>query len=156
MTPEQIAALHARCFDDTPRPWSAAAFAGLLREASAVSVLRRDGFAMGRVTGPEAELLTLAVAPEVRRRGLGRDLVAAFEAAAAACGAGEIFLEVAVTNRAARALYASRGYAAVGRRPGYYARPTGPAVDALVLRKALSTPGRSRASGKNQLTRSGA
>ena len=62
-------------------------------------------------------------------------LVADFEAAAAARGAEECLLEVAVTNAAARALYAGLGYAPVGRRPGYYRRPARRPVDALVLRK---------------------
>jgi ribosomal-protein-alanine N-acetyltransferase len=139
MTPEALAALHARCFDKTPRSWSAAEFAGLLREVSGIAVVRQEGFALGRVAGPEAELLTLAVAPEVRRHGVGAELLAAFETAAAARGASEVFLEVAVTNEAARTLYDTRGYGAVGRRPGYYTRSAGPAVDALVLRKALGS-----------------
>ena len=95
------------------------------------------GFALGRVAGPEAELLTLAVHPRARRRGLGRALVAAFEAEAAARGAAEVLLEVAATNHAARALYARLGYVAVGRRPGYYRRAGAPPVDALVLRRGL-------------------
>ena len=90
---------------------------------------------IGRVAGPEAELLTLAVLPAARRRGLATLLVGAFEAQAVARGAEECLLEVAETNAAARALYAGLGYLAAGRRPGYY-RPLGAApVDALVLRK---------------------
>ena len=46
---------------------------------------------------------------------------------------------MAVTNAAARALYAGLGYVVVGRRPGYYRRVTAPPVDALVLRRALAT-----------------
>ncbi len=59
---------------------------------------------------------------------------------AAAAGAGEMILEVAVTNGPARALYDALGYTAEGRRPRYYARPTAPPVDALVLRKGLVFP----------------
>jgi [ribosomal protein S18]-alanine N-acetyltransferase len=138
MTPEALAVLHARCFTDTPRPWSAAEIAGIMGEASCIAVLRCDGFALGRIAGPEAELLTLAVAPEARRRGHGTALLARFEAEAAARGAAEIFLEVAVTNAAAIALYTRHDHRCIGRRAGYYSRPTGrPAVDALVLRKAI-------------------
>lgn len=139
MTPETLAALHARCFDDTPRPWTASEFAAFLADPSTVFAAREGGFAVGRVAGPEAELLTLAVAPEARRRGLGRALVAAFEAEASARGAVEAVLEVAVTNGPGRRLYAAHGYAPVGRRRGYYARPGAPPVDALVLARALST-----------------
>lgn len=141
MTPEALAALHARCFTDTPRPWTAAEFAAFLAEPSTVLALRTDGFAIGRVAGPEAELLTLAVAPAARRRGLGRTLVLVFEAEAAARGAALALLEVAVTNEAGRGLYAALGYAQVGRRPGYYARRGAPPVDALVLSRDLSPAG---------------
>jgi ribosomal-protein-alanine N-acetyltransferase len=51
-----------------------------------------------------------------------------------------MFLEVAETNAAARALYLRRGYRQVGLRRGYYA----PGLDALVLRRTL-TPAAARA-----------
>lgn len=138
MTPEALAALHALAFDEAPRPWTAAEFAAFLAEPSTLLVTGDGGFALGRVAGPEAELLTLAVAPAVRRRGLGRGLVAAFEAGAAARGAREALLEVAVTNGPARTLYAAAGYAEVGRRRGYYARRGAPPIDALVLARRLA------------------
>jgi ribosomal-protein-alanine N-acetyltransferase len=48
-----------------------------------------------------------------------------------------MFLEVAVDNVAALALYRSRGFEAVGRRPGYYSRPDGP-IDAMIMRVDLN------------------
>jgi ribosomal-protein-alanine N-acetyltransferase len=140
MTPEGLAALHALAFTDAPRPWTAGEFAALLAAPTTLVVARAAGFALGRVAGPEAELLTLAVHPEARRRGLGRGLVAGFEAAAAARGAVEVLLEVAVTNAAGRALYDGLGYAVVGRRRGYYRPAGGAPVDALVLRRGLGAP----------------
>jgi ribosomal-protein-alanine N-acetyltransferase len=137
MTPDALAALHRLCFTDAPRPWSAEEFRGLLALASTLFSARPGGFAVGRLAGPEAELLTLAVHPASRRRGLGAALVGDIEAQAAARGAEEARLEVAVTNAAGRALYAAMGYAPVGRRPGYYARARRPPVDALVLLKRL-------------------
>lgn len=137
MTPEALAALHARCFSDMPRPWSAAEFATLARAPGVVLVTEPAGFALGRVAGGEVELLTLAIAPEARRRGAGSRLVAAFEAVAASRGATEVFLEVAETNAAARGLYGRCGYAEVGRRPGYYRAEGQAPVAALVLRKAI-------------------
>ena len=138
MTPEALAALHAACFDDTPRPWTAAEFATILQQPTSLLVGRHEGFALGRIAGPEAELLTLAVRPDARRRGIAAALVSAFEAAAIARGAAECLLEVAVTNAGARALYARLGYGQAGRRPGYYRRAGAPPVDALVLRKPLA------------------
>jgi ribosomal-protein-alanine N-acetyltransferase len=138
MNPDALAALHARAFTDAPRPWTPAEFAAFLVEPSTILVTRSAGFAVGRVAGAEAELLTLAVDPAARRQGVGRCLVAAFEAEAAARGATDALLEVAVTNAAARSLYAALGYSEVGRRRAYYVRPEAPPVDALVLAKPLA------------------
>jgi len=137
MAPEALAALHALAFTDTPRPWPAAAFAGLLAEPGTILVAEPQGFALGRVAGPEAELLTLAVHPSARRLGNGRRLVTGYEAEAVARGAGESLLEVAATNAAGRALYAGLGYAPVGRRPRYYHTASGITVDAIVMRHDL-------------------
>ncbi len=81
--------------------------------------------------------MTLAVAAAARRRGLGRRLLARFEAAAAARGAEAAFLEVAEDNAPARALYLAAGWVEAGRRRRYYARGDGTAADAIVMRKAL-------------------
>jgi ribosomal-protein-alanine N-acetyltransferase len=137
MTPEALAALHALAFTDTPRPWTAAEFALLLAESTTLLAARPEGFALGRIAGPEAELLTLAVHPKARRQGHGAALVVAFETEAAARGAAMAFLEVAASNGPARSLYAGLGYLPAGRRPGYYAPAGAPPVDALVLRKRL-------------------
>jgi ribosomal-protein-alanine N-acetyltransferase len=137
MTPEALARLHARCFETAPRPWSAAEFADLLAQTECHLSAVPEGFALGRSVAGEAELLTLAVAPEARRRGLGRRLTAAFEAEARARRAREAFLEVAAENAPARALYAALGWRAAGTRRGYF----GPGQDAIVLRKDLLPPG---------------
>ena len=139
MTPEALAALHAACFA-TPRPWSAAEFAALL--ATPGVFLRGDsrGFVLGRAVAGEAELLTLAVAPEERRQGLGRALLVAFEVEAREAHAETAFLEVAAANVAARALYAGAGWAETGRRRGYYRLPGGGADDAVVMTRALAAP----------------
>ncbi|MCX7684005.1 MAG: GNAT family N-acetyltransferase [Acetobacteraceae bacterium] len=134
--PEQaaaLAAIHAEAFPPA-EAWGEAAIAGLLATPGTAALLcGREGMAMLRVAADEAEILTLAVRPGARRRGLGRALLAAAMAAAAAAGARRMLLEVAEDNAAARALYAAAGFAPVGRRPGYY--PGG--GDALVLAAAL-------------------
>jgi [ribosomal protein S18]-alanine N-acetyltransferase len=141
MTPEAMARLHAVAFTIVPRPWTAAEFAALLAEPSAILVARPQGFALGRLAASEAEILTLAVEPQARRRGIATLLLAGFEATAAARGAEDAFLEVAETNDPARRLYARLGYLLAGRRPGYYRAPGAQTVSALVLRKRLVGPG---------------
>ena len=78
------------------------------------------GFILGRVAADEAEVLTLAVAPEVRRAALGGGLLAALEAAGRTAGARRIYLEAAESNAPALGLYRRAGYAVLGRRPAYY------------------------------------
>ena len=56
---------------------------------------------------------------------------------AAANGVVRMFLEVALDNIPARQLYARAGYSLVGRRKGYYRRPDGSRMDALILFKSL-------------------
>jgi ribosomal-protein-alanine N-acetyltransferase len=138
VTPASLAALHARCFT-VPRPWSEAGFSAVLADPLAFLLVEGDAaFLLGRAVAGEAELLTLAVAPEARRRGLGRRLVSRFLYQSRLRGANSAFLEVAEDNSAARGLYARAGFAEAGRRPAYYRAPDGRAVDALVLRRMLS------------------
>ncbi len=137
MTPEALAELHLRCFEDTPPPWSAGEFGALLDMPTTRLIALPGGFALAQVAGHEAELLTLAVAPEVRRRGIGRTLLAALAAELAAEGVAEIFLEVAETNAAGRALYAASGYVDRGLRRGYYRRRNAPAIDARVMGRRI-------------------
>jgi ribosomal-protein-alanine N-acetyltransferase len=140
VTPEALACLHAACFT-VPRPWSAEEFAALLGGEGVILVSESTGFALGRVAADEAEVLTIAVDPAARRKGIGARLLRGLLADAVARGATEAFLEVAADNAAALALYRGAGFAEVGRRKGYYSGRDGPATDALVLRQRLA-PGR--------------
>jgi [ribosomal protein S18]-alanine N-acetyltransferase len=79
--------------------------------------------------------ITIDVAPEFRRNGLGRLLMQTGEALLGSMGCFAITLEVAANNRAAQAFYGHLGYEQTGRIPGYYADGT----NALVMRKALSS-----------------
>lgn len=126
-----LAALHAAAFES---PWSAGELAALLAAPGVFALAEPgEGFVLARVAADEAEILTLAVAPAARRRGLGRRLTEAAAELAAAQGAASLFLEVAEDNAAGRGLYAAAGFVEAGRRPGYYARPGTAAVDALIL-----------------------
>ncbi|OYX58283.1 MAG: ribosomal-protein-alanine acetyltransferase [Brevundimonas subvibrioides] len=125
-----LADLHAAAFD---APWPAKAFADLLGQAGVFLEGEADGFVLIRTVADEAEILTLAVRPAARRKGLGARLLRAATVRAAAIGATRMFLEVAEDNAPARALYGALGFEAAGRRPRYYPRADGPAVDALLL-----------------------
>ena len=141
-----FAALHRYAF---AQPWSTDAFTATLAGPGTVTVVATAannpseeaspvGFAIARLAGPEAEILTLAVDPAHRRRGIGRRLVTALFEAARAAGATALLLEVESTNNAAQALYAAAGFEADGRRPGYYRVADGQRHDALLMRAAVA------------------
>ncbi|SRR5579872_813398 len=83
------------------------------------------GFAVARHTAPdEIEILNVAVDPAVRRRGIGRSLVRELMRKST----GVVFLEVRQSNLAARKLYHSLGFEAVGVRQDYYREPVESAI----------------------------
>lgn len=87
--------------------------------------------------GDAFHLMNLAVLPHARRRGLGRLIMRDLLAEAEHLGAPDVWLEVAVTNDAAIALYREYGFEDVRVRARYY-QPEN--VDALVMRLRLRTP----------------
>jgi [ribosomal protein S18]-alanine N-acetyltransferase len=136
-----LAPVHAQCFD---RPWDAPSLAAAMAGPAAFAFQAGEppqGFILARAMAGEAEILTLAVAPDARRQGVGRALVEAAASAAAVSGAQALWLEVAEDNAPAQRLYAAAGFAVVGRRRAYYSRPGG-AVDALVLQRSLNSAAR--------------
>ena len=137
-----LAALHAASF---PAPWGGAEIADLMAGPGGFGlVVEMDGapagFILCRALVGESEVLTLAVAPEVRGQGLGRVLMQAALGLACNAGAETMFLEVAADNVAALALYRSLGFERIGLRPGYYAHGKDGPVDALVYRLSLNAP----------------
>ncbi|MBL6078962.1 GNAT family N-acetyltransferase [Belnapia sp. T18] len=129
-----LAALHALAFPPA-EAWGPDAMRLMLEMPGAFGVwCQAEGLVLARAAAGEAEILTLAVAPAARRRGLGAALLGAAMQGAVLRGAAEMFLEVAAANEAALALYAAAGFDGVGRRRRYYAN----GEDALVLRRSLS------------------
>lgn|SRR5581483_9202096 len=131
-----LAAIERRSFAD---PWSEASFREAVTAAWSFGLVAQSGativgYLIGREVGGSGEILNLAVEPAFRRRGIARALLEAGLAALRRRGAGEVFLEVRVSNVAAQALYRRAGFRPVGQRPGYYRSPR---EDALVLRLEL-------------------
>lgn len=132
MTPAEI---HAEAFDE---PWSATEIADLVH-GGATLIAEEAGFILTRVAADEAEVLTLAVRPSARRRGIARRLLDLAMADASTSGAARMFLEVAADNEAAIALYRVAGFEQTGVRPKYYRRGTMRMQDALIFSRALNT-----------------
>ena len=95
------------------------------------------GFSLHRIVLDEAELLLLAIAPDMRRRGIARALIERGCAEAKSTGARRLHLEVREGNPAT-ALYRAAGFTQAGRRREYYHGAGGQISDALTLTRDLT------------------
>ncbi|MGH7592490.1 MAG: ribosomal protein S18-alanine N-acetyltransferase [Gemmatimonadales bacterium] len=132
-----LAALEREAFSD---PWTVAQLRTAMAWTGAIALIADDGvgvvgYVLGRVIVDEGEILSLATIARRRRQGFGRRLLGAMLEAMRERGAHAVWLEVRMSNAAARAMYQSAGFATAGIRPGYYNRPD---EDALVLRCELA------------------
>jgi len=130
-----FAAIHAASF---PRGWDEDEFAALIAERAVVAdraaVARTViGFVLSRLAADEAEILSLAITPAWRGRGLSHPLLDLHLRRLAGRGARTVFLEVDEHNTPACRLYAGAGFIEVGRRQGYYDS----GATALTLRREL-------------------
>lgn len=137
----ECAAIHATSF---AYPWQEADFEQLFIASGtfadgAIEAKEEHlaGFVLSRVAAGEAEILTLAVAPEWRRRGIASSLLAPHLSGLAAIQVTRLFLEVGAENTAARALYANFGFAEVGERKAYYRTSGAVMAGALVMQRDL-------------------
>lgn len=134
-----MASVHAQAFD---APWDEAGFAQFFGGSGAYAFMAIEedpaGVVLCRVMAGEAEVLTLAVPPWARRRGIAVALMTAALEAARAQGAQAMFLEVDVANDPAVALYGRLGFARAGLRRAYYDRGPDGRADALVMRLDLT------------------
>lgn len=110
----------------TTREW----YEGELKrpEVCHIYVLRTTGihvaaFCAFWLVGDQAHINQFAVMPELRRQGLGRQLLEAVIAEAARLGATELTLEVRESNAAALELYRRAGFFRAGVRKNYYTNP---------------------------------
>ena len=116
---------------DQWRSWIAdAATTVLVAETAGDGIV---GFLDVRRAADEAEIIDLWVAPPSRRAGIAFALLDRLAIDLAGRGTARLFLEVAVDNATARALYTRQGFEGVARREAYYTRPSGERVDALLM-----------------------
>ena len=81
------------------------------------------GFLVARRIAHEWELENIVVAPEARRTGIGRQLLAGLLTRARETGSESVSLEVRESNLDARSFYEKNGFRRAGRRPMYYNSP---------------------------------
>jgi ribosomal-protein-alanine N-acetyltransferase len=128
-------------------PWSVDAISWELRETDVARLYMLEEEETGRLLAycacwvifDELHINSLAVAPDMRRRGFARTLLDAVFKEVVAEGVTSATLEVRRSNTAALALYSRLGFQVEGVRTDYYQRPR---EDALVLwHRALASAG---------------
>lgn len=130
-----VAELEKLCFS---QPWSAGSLELLTKEGIGVGYLCTDkenpttvtAYGGMLITVDEGQITNIAVHPDHRREGLGTAIVRTLLRHAQNERLASVTLEVRASNAAAIALYKNAGFAEVGRRKGFYSRPT---EDGLIM-----------------------
>lgn len=137
----RLSAIHASAF---ARPWSTLDFERLMAERGVIAdglflgrVGKPAGFVLSRMVLDEAEILTVAIAPEARGKGHARPLLVRHLDALSRRGVTRVHLEVEEGNGPALALYRRLGFQETGRRSGYYQKADGMRVSALTMALSL-------------------
>lgn len=132
-----LAELHRLSFEPQgDAVWSAGELLALVDQAGVFVFLaesngRPAGFVLVRLVLDEAELITIAVVPSSRNRGVGRALLGHLVHFLKTQGVNRLFLEVRDGNQNAICMYQSFGFQMIGRRPAYYQTLGGNRKDAL-------------------------
>lgn len=139
---DAVSALEAESFRN---PWSREMLGREIAESPAarVYVLRVPEYPVAAfcacwVVADELHINTVAVRPELRRRGLGRALMERLLEAVAAEGVRRATLEVRRSNIPALRLYEQLGFATAAVRESYYTQPVEDAV--ILWRQGEASP----------------
>ena len=111
------------------------------------------GFVIGHIAADEAEILSIGVAPEWQRRGIGRQMVEGLVRAARRAEVKRLFLEVAADNEAAAALYKSLGFKKTGARKATTSAPaarTSTRSSSASNYRSTTSPGQRRCGGRHR------
>jgi ribosomal-protein-alanine N-acetyltransferase len=129
------------------RGWSGAEFEAMLVQPGVHALIAYyrntfgsrtpAGFIIYRSVADEAEILSVAVVQECRRRGVARQLLEEALRHLYREGARNIHLEVEDSNQAAIGLYRDMEFREYGKRAGYYAQGRATAGGALVMLRQL-------------------
>ena len=121
-------------------PWSYSSFLDCMRKDYELYVCVEDkkvlGFFIASFSLLEGHLLNISVAPNMKRQGIGNDLLQKVEKISNQFGIKEIFLEVRESNNEAISFYKNNGFLKIGLRKNYYKLYDG-REDALIFSKKL-------------------
>ncbi|MGO9015825.1 MAG: ribosomal protein S18-alanine N-acetyltransferase [Dissulfurispiraceae bacterium] len=122
-------------------PWSETSFLSeIYSQHSITRVAELNGNIVGYVcikqVADEGVLMNLTVHPQYRRQGIANMIFSNAWENLRANGCRFLFLEVRISNIAAKKLYEKLNFKVIGTRKDYYLRPT---EDALVMMLELSS-----------------
>ena len=126
---DELSNLHKKCFPN--KSWSADDFRDLKKSGCEI-IVSQNGFIVYRVAVDEAEIITIGVNPEMRRKGIASAMITIVEKTIKNQGVKKLFLEVAANNTPGQKLYENSGFNVVGLRPKYY-----DGVDAILMSKDI-------------------
>ncbi len=132
-----LARLEKACFSE---PWSEQALREELHNPAALFLVAQGeggevlGYVGCHTVLDEGYITNVAAAPSMRRKGIGKALVAALVDRACARALAFVTLEVRMSNAPAIALYTQAGFHPVGTRKNYYSAPR---EDALLMTRDL-------------------
>jgi len=91
------------------------------------------GYLLATMIDDEAEILSIGVTPDRQRQGVGKRLLQHFFEHGTSQNMARVVLEVAEDNVPALGLYRDFGFAAFGRRKGYY-KQGNQKIDAIMMK----------------------
>ena len=133
---EEIARLEKSSFSD---PWAKENFREELKHRFSIPLVVRSGQTIiGYIClwhiEDQMEIANFAVSPDLRRRGIGREMMERVLWEAGERGCRNLILSVRESNRPAIELYTSCGFEEAYRKRNYYRQP---AEDAVIMVKKL-------------------
>ena len=138
---DEILGIEQRCYS---HPWSRGHFLDSLQSGHLAQGLRSPNhtlmaYTIAMTVIDELQILNFTVAPDFQRQGLGYTLLGHLAQACHARGLTSMWLEVRVSNLAARSLYQKFGFTQVGTRTRYYPSHHGQREDAALMRLELNS-----------------
>jgi ribosomal-protein-alanine N-acetyltransferase len=135
---DTLSAIHKECF---PTYWNIDAFNDFFAVAGTRAWIMEApepiAMVVHRVQYEQADIMTIAVLPHWRRKGIARSLLTLAMEKSSQMGAKRMFLDVEDGNVAAMALYEGYGFTVLNRRKNYYRQKDGSHTDALVMKCKL-------------------
>lgn len=140
---DTVLAIEAQCYS---HPWTRGNFidslaAGYLAELRLSAAGECIGYWVAMPGVEEMHLLNLSVAPRHQRQGHALAMLQDLVQHARARGDRQLWLEVRISNTAARLLYRRAGFVEAGLRRNYYPVAGGRREDAVLMSLALDGAG---------------